>query len=147
MTVEEGQILWKPSAEVKRGAIITNFMNKLAKEKNIKLDTYEKLWEWSVNNVEDYWEFIWKYFNVKHSQGYEQVMKSSSMMDTKWFEGSTLNYVENIFRNKVTKQPIIHSKSETRNLSIMNWDELTDQVASVSTYLRRIGIRPGRAEE
>ena len=143
MTVEEGQILWKPSAEVKREAIITNFMNTLAKEKNVNLETYEELWEWSVNNIEDYWEFIWKYFNVKHSQGYEQVMRSSSMMDTKWFEGSSLNYAENIFKNKVTKQPIIHSKSEIRNLSIMNWDELTDQVASVSTYLRRRGIRPG----
>lgn len=143
MTVKEGQILWEASEKVKKEAIITNFMNVLEKKKNVKLETYQDLWKWSVDNIEDYWEFVWKYFNVKHSQGYEKIMESNSMIDTKWFIGSRVNYAENIFKNKENKENVIHSKSEIRNLSTMNWEELTEQVASVSTYLRKIGVKSG----
>src|SRR5699024_5631271 len=119
------------------------FMDQLNKEKNIKLEDYQDLWEWSVNYLEDYWKFIWDYFNVKYSVDYDEVLKGSSLIETKWFTGSKLNYVENIFENRFKTDPVILSKSEIHGVTTMNWEELTAQVASISTYLRAIGIQPG----
>src|SRR5699024_12865726 len=61
----------------------------------------------------------------------------------KWFRGLKLNYVEKIFENRFKTDPVILSKSEIHGVTTMNWEELTAQVASISTYLRAIGIQPG----
>jgi acetoacetyl-CoA synthetase len=57
------------------------------------------LWEWSVNELEEFWASIWEYFDVQASRPYERVLGSHEMPGTKWFEGAELNYAEHVFRN------------------------------------------------
>lgn len=143
MTVKEGQILWEPSEKIKQEANITQYINWLNKEKNLSLKRYNDLWKWSVSNIDGYWESIWEYFEVISSNPYKQIRTGETIMETKWFSGATLNYVENIFKHTKQDKIAIYSKSEHLPLSTTSWQDLVDQVTSVSIYLRKLGVQPG----
>jgi acetoacetyl-CoA synthetase len=95
----EGTPLWEPSEEFKENANITRYMEWLDREKELSFDDYGELWEWSVNELEEFWASIWEYFEVQASKPYERVLGSHEMPGTKWFEGAELNYAEHVFRN------------------------------------------------
>jgi acetoacetyl-CoA synthetase len=76
--VSEGTLLWEASEEVKQQANITQYMKWLEREKGLRFEDPEKLWEWSVTNIEDFWASLWDYFHVKASKPYRAVLSGLS---------------------------------------------------------------------
>ena len=139
------QPLWKPGKNLTEQGNLRKFMNWLFVKKGLYFRTYQDLWEWSVTDLEDFWESLWQYFNIKSHDIYLEVIQKPvrGMIGTRWFTRATLNYAEHIFRNKTRDRPAILFQSETQSLEKLSWDELEQQVAAVSTWLRQIGIKPG----
>src|SRR5919107_2514756 len=75
----EGTPLWQPSEEFKENANISRYMEWLDREKGLSFDNYGELWEWSVNELEEFWVSIWEYFEVQTSRPYERVLGSHEM--------------------------------------------------------------------
>src|SRR4051794_7128645 len=113
----EGTLLWEPSEEFKENANISRYMKWLEGEKGFSFGDYGELWDWSVNEPEEFWASIWEYFEVKASKLYLQVLGSREMPGTKWFEGAELNYAEHVFRNARPDEPAVMHQSELRPLS------------------------------
>lgn len=91
------------------------------------------------NNLPKYKETIWKQFNVLAHAEYTQVFKQPD----KWFEGSTLNYTEHIFRQKTDDKPaIIYAPNSGESVEI-TWQELITQTTSFADYLHYLKIKPG----
>jgi acetoacetyl-CoA synthetase len=65
------------------------------------------------------------------------------MPNTKWFNNSKLNYVENIFKNKNNGFPAIISLSESRIAKETSWSELEKEVAAIQAVFRNCGIEKG----
>lgn len=143
LTVKEGTLLWEPSEELKREAVITDYINWLNKEKGLSIKEYHELWEWSVQHVEDFWQSIWDYYQVESYSDYEYVLESETMPGAKWFNGATLNYAEHILRNDQGDKVAIYAASETRPYLELTWDELINQTAALAAYLRKIGVERG----
>lgn len=141
--VEEGEILWRPSKERMERANITSYMGWLKEQKGLDFDSYHALWQWSVNDVEAFWESLWHYFGVVHSSPYEKVLSQHNMPGARWFQGAKLNYAEQVFRSMTGDQPALLYQSETAELTEMSWQELHDQVAAVATALGRMGVGMG----
>lgn len=143
----EGTLLWEPSEELKENANISRYMEWLEREKGLHFDDYEELWEWSVNELEEFWASIWEYFDIKASQPYEKVLSSREMpgAERKWFEGAELNYAEHVFRNAEGRpdEAAVLSQSEIRALTEMSWGELRDKTAAVAAGLRSLGVERG----
>lgn len=61
------------------------------------IGTYDDLYEWSVNSVEDFWSTVWDFTNIISSSKGNQVLDSSVPMDAipQWFNGAKLNWAEN----------------------------------------------------
>ena len=59
MNATGGELLWEPSEERRERAVMTRFM----RERGI--DTYEELWQWSVDDLDGFWAAIWDFFD-KH---------------------------------------------------------------------------------
>ena len=55
----EGTFLWEPSEDLKANATITRYMAWLAREKDLSFGDYTELWEWSVTDLEGFWESLW----------------------------------------------------------------------------------------
>lgn len=142
-SVVEGALLWEPSEEIKAKANITRYMKWLKDEKQLEIENYDKLWEWSVTNIEDFWASLWQFFKVKASKQFTEVLSDDKMPGTKWFRGAELNYAENVFSNASLDRPALMFQSEIQPLKEISWEELHKKVASVAAGLRDMGIRPG----
>src|SRR2546421_657472 len=99
--------LWEAGEDVKREANITRYMQWLKSEKGLNFETREELWQWSVNNLEDFWASLWDYFHIKASSPYSAVLSERKMPGAKWFPGAKLNYAEHVFRNATSSCPAV----------------------------------------
>jgi len=75
-------------------------MRWLAKERGLKFAGYAELWQWSVDDLEAFWQAIWDYFDVRSSTPYERVLADRRMPGAKWFPGARLNYAEHVLRHE-----------------------------------------------
>lgn len=141
--ITEGTILWQPSEESKKKAQITMFMNWLQENKGLVMEDYQSLWKWSVDELEEFWESIWEYFDVDSSSPYNCVLETRKMPGAKWFPGARINLVKHIFRQRPKDSVAIYSQSEIRNLETMTWGVLERKVMILANELRKLGVQPG----
>ena len=141
--ISEGTLLWEPSEEMKRQANITHYKQWLESEKGLHFDDPEKLWEWSVSSLEDFWASLWEYFHIKASKPYSAVLTERKMPGAQWFPGAELNYAEHVFRNATSSRPALLFQSESQPLIEISWDELYHNVCTVAQALRAMGVQRG----
>ncbi|QQK80359.1 acetoacetate--CoA ligase [Salicibibacter cibi] len=143
MPVKEGSLLWEPSQEFINQSNLNDYMTWLKDNKGLTFNAYHELWEWSVTNVEDFWETLWVYFDIQANPSYRRVLDAEGVPFAKWFEGAKLNYAEHAFRRARPEETAIISKSEIRPTEKITWQTLYEQVASFAAGLKAEGIKPG----
>ncbi|HET7479060.1 MAG TPA: acetoacetate--CoA ligase [Rubrobacteraceae bacterium] len=139
----EGRLLWEPSEEFKQNANVTRYMEWLRDEKDHDFADYAALWEWSVTDLEGFWESVWEYCGVKAAKPYSAVLKDRKMPGAEWFAGAELNYAEHAFLKARDDEPAIISQSEIRPMSEMSWGELRAKTAALAAGLREMGVERG----
>ncbi len=135
--------LWQPTEAIKSTSNLTGFMEWLSAENIVSTTHYQELWQWSVDNIEDFWRATWNYFNIISDAKPSQVLSSHNMPQVEWFKGTTVNYAEHIFRNKTSKYPALIFKNETDTITETSWIQLEQQVASLKKHLESIGVSKG----
>jgi acetoacetyl-CoA synthetase len=141
--VNEGDLLWTPSAARAEKAQITAFLRWLQRERGLEFPTYEALWQWSVTDLEGFWRAIWDYFGVRSSMPYTRVLGRREMPGTEWFPGARLNYAEHaLAHERPGVDALIYAREQTP-LARMSWTELGSRVRTLATQLRKLGVRPG----
>ncbi|MCB0558162.1 MAG: acetoacetate--CoA ligase [Lewinellaceae bacterium] len=136
-------ILWQPTEAFIYNSRLKHYLDWLKEKKGLQFAGYPQAWAWSVEQPADFWESIWQYFNVVSHSPYHAVLSEDPMPDTRWFEGSTLNYAEHIFRSKNEEHPAIVFQSERHERMEVSWEELEGAVARLAAYLRSIGVKKG----
>jgi len=94
------EILWRPSKGRSKDSALAKYMDWLKKYYSLNFSTYQDLWEWSINDLEQFWETIWLYFDLKSSQPYSKIQGQKKMPGAEWFIDCELNYVEQLLRAK-----------------------------------------------
>ncbi len=141
--LSRGEKLWEPSAETIESSAMTAYMGWLAAERGVEASDYQQLWEWSVNELEDFWRSIWDHFEVISSAPPTTLLAERKMPGARWFEGTELNYAEHVFRDKDDAEVAVLHASELRELGELSWGELRGQVAAVAEGLRALGVERG----
>lgn len=136
-------LLWEGSEAFKKRTTLVRYMRWLESEKSLSFSNYEDLWEWSVTEIEAFWESVWEYFEVRASKPYESVLAERKMPGASWFAGSELNYAEHILRNSRVGSPAIIHRSEVRGYGEMGWQELEEKTAALAAGLRNLGVGRG----
>jgi acetoacetyl-CoA synthetase len=123
---------------------MTAFMKWAGERHAREFADYGELWQWSVDEIEQFWGDIWEYAGVLSSEPYEQVLASREMPGARWFEGARLNYAENMLgRGHPDEDVAILHSSELRPLEELTWGELREQVAALAHGLRTLGVTRG----
>lgn len=143
MTDKIPPILWQPSEAFQHRSNLRMYLDWLYKQKKLLFNTYDEVWQWSVEHSADFWESVWKYFRIISHTPYREVLSNDPMPHAKWFMGSTLNYAEHIFRSYTDEHPAIIFQSETQPMTEISWASLRQQVAALSAYLRKAGVQKG----
>jgi acetoacetyl-CoA synthetase len=118
-------------------------MKWLAQNKKLSFSDYHDVWKWSVNNLEDFWESVWEYFDIIHDGAYRSVLSEKNTFNVSWFEGVKVNYAEHIFRNATDQHPAIIFKTESEEIKEISWKELYSEVASLQHHFRNSNLSEG----
>lgn len=144
--VSEGSALWEPSEEVVANARVTRFAHWLG-DRGVLKESYDELWQWSVTEVDAFWDAIWSYFDVVGERGDGPVRTGGPMPvdGLKWFPGATLNYAANALR-RVQESPdetAVVFRSEAGGHRLLSYRELGLHVAQVRAGLAELGVGKG----
>ena len=141
----DNPILWTPSGQRADASTMAQFERWLETNRDLKFKDYNAMWEWSISDLDGFWSAIWEYFDILHSEGYTSVVENPDVATAKWLTGARLNYAENILRHAATdpNRDAIVVKSETFTRKSLSWRQLEQQVGSVATSLREMGVVQG----
>ncbi|HEV3054026.1 MAG TPA: AMP-binding protein, partial [Solirubrobacteraceae bacterium] len=137
------ELLWTPSAERIERAHITRYTRWLEGSRGLDLPDYTSLWQWSVDDLEEFWGSVVEFFDVHFSTPPERMLTRREMPGAEWFPGAYLSYPEHIFRSKPDDQVAIRFASELRPLDAWTWEELRAQTAAIANGLRALGVVRG----
>jgi len=141
----ERTVLWTPPRDRVESSALADYQRWLAREHGVSTSGYQELLDWSVENIEDFWETMWTYFDVVGDRGDGPVLTGDTMPRVRWFEGATCNYAENILRHADTRpdaEAIVGLHEDERRDSI-TWRELRGRVGALAAWLREHGVEPG----
>jgi len=136
-------LIWAPTEEDIEHANVTAYMKWLKAEKGLSFSGYRDLWQWSVDELEDFWESIWQYFDVQSSTPYECVLRERTMPGAEWFPGARLNFAEHCLRGEGQGREALVETGEIRDTTIHMLDDLAADVRVAATRLREWGVGPG----
>jgi acetoacetyl-CoA synthetase len=143
-SVREGDLLWAPRPDQVAQANITAFTGWLAAEHQLSFGSYEALWQWSVTDLDGFWQAVWDYCGIQASTPPSAVLGRRSMPGADWFPGARLNYAEHILRRRAPgDRDALLFAGENVPLQALSWDALGRQVRTLATYLRARGVQPG----
>jgi len=136
-------LLWEPTEENIKNANMTRFMEFVNQRHGKNFKDYEGLYNWSIENIPEFWGDMWEFGEIVHSQGFDRVVDDlDKMPGSKWFPGARMNFAENLLRYR-DDRPAIIFKGEARVDRTITYSQLFDQVARLTKALRDMVIQKG----
>jgi len=136
------KLLWAPSEERKAEANITRFIGLVNKLYGSGIGSYDELYKWSVEHIQEFWAAVWGFVEIKAS-GYDTVVDDlGKFPGARWFPGSRLNFAENLLRFRDDRLAFIF-RGEGLKSGRMTYAELYDSVANLANSLRKAGVAAG----
>ncbi len=135
--------LWQPSEERIKKTNMYSFMNQVNETFHKNFTTYPELWEWSVENLEDFWATTWDFIDIKASQPYETAIDDPvKMPGARFFVNTKLNFAENLLRFR-NDNPALIFRGEDSIRRTLTYSQLYGEVAKTASALRNAGIQKG----
>src|SRR5690554_5803626 len=142
-TAQEARLMWQPSAAQISASRLDHYQSWVEKHFGLPKGDYEALWQWSVDQLDDFWLSIWQYFDVQADGAAEPVLAQRTMPGAQWFPNASLNYAEHVFRNATDQRPALISRREETGVQEISWAQLERDVGALAASLRRLGIGKG----
>ncbi|MBN1625092.1 MAG: acetoacetate--CoA ligase [Deltaproteobacteria bacterium] len=135
-----GKLLWQPSEERIKKSNMNRFMRSVNSRFGTSLKGYFELYDWSVENIPQFWEAVWAFVGLRASKTYDTAVEDLSVFPgTNWFPGAELNFAENLLRYRDNRTAFLF-KSETREPRSISYIALYRSVAKLADALRLQGI-------
>ena len=137
----------RPSGPAPYVPQIRLYQNWLREQRGLSFDSYHDLWQWSVTELDAFWQSIWDYFELVSPTPHSAVLARNVMPGAQWFPGAQTNYVQQVFRHVQPAHQaglvavISHNEKGLRRE--LTWPELRRQVAAMALHLQAQGVQPG----
>ena len=119
----------------------------LAERHGLRFDSYRELWQWSITDLDAFWQSIWDYFDLQSPTPHRAVLAKNVMPGAEWFPGAQVNYAQQVFRHvepaATAGFAAVISRNESGAERTLSWPELRRQVASLALHLQAQGVQPG----
>jgi acetoacetyl-CoA synthetase len=134
--------LWQPDQKLIDEANLTRFMAEVNRLHSQSFSDYESLYQWSIDDKESFWSTLWDFCEVIGGKGEHVLIDGENIEKAQWFPDATLNFAENLLRNK-SSEIAIYFRAEDRVEYSLTYRELYEQVASIADWLRNNGLEAG----
>ncbi len=131
--------LWEPSKELIKNSNLFAYEKFISKYYKYNFSrNYKKLLKWSVKNPKDFWNSVWKYFEIIGIKT-NKFKLTKDLINSKFFVNSKLNFTENLLV-KNSNQKAITFVSENGYREKKSWKELNIDVKKIITFYKKISI-------
>ena len=134
--------LWSPTVQQIEQAQMTDFMRVVSHKTRIDLNSYDDLYQWSIEQKEQFWSLLWDYCGVIGDRGERVLVNGEAMEHALWFPDARLNFAENLLRRR-TDETAIFFRAEDQVEQQLSFNTLYQQVAAVAAWLIQQGIGKG----
>ena len=137
----------RPSGSAPHVPQIRLYQDWLREQRGLSFSHYNDLWQWSVTELDAFWQSIWDYFELQSPTPHSAALAHNVMPGAKWFPGAQTNYVQQVFRHVQPAHEaglvavISHNEKGVRRE--LSWPELRRQVAALALHLQAQGVQPG----
>lgn len=123
---------------------IGDFLRWVNTEYELDLCDWDSVYTWSITAIEDFWEAVSRYFDVRFRHPYTSVLEQRTMPHARWFPGALLNYTEHSLGSEAQADEIaVTAVSQTREDFTLTFAELRSEVARVRAGLKKLGVGVG----
>ena len=135
--------IWKLGNEKLKNTNLYFYSNFIREKYKIEVGTdFNKIWDWSIKNPEDFWKSIWEFTQINGDQGKVVLKKSDVFYKNRFFPDAKLNYAENLLK-KNDDTPAIIFRSENGFRKEISWKHLNFNVSKISSWMLSNGIKSG----
>jgi acetoacetyl-CoA synthetase len=136
---------WLPAKEQLNNINLIRFIEYIKEKKGLIFNSYQELYEWSIDDRADFWDVFSKFSNIIFSQKHRVVLENpDDMLNSKWFSGSQLNFAENLLRYRDDHPALIFKSEKIGSDPItLSYQDLYLEVARLAKSLCEMGISVG----
>lgn len=136
-----------PTAHANYVPQIRLYQNWLKQNRGISFERYEDLWQWSISDLDSFWQSIWDYFELQSPTPHTAVLAKNAMPGAVWFPGARVNYASQVLRHVDAAHaagfPALIAQNELGVRQEISWPELRRRIASMALHLQAQGLQPG----
>jgi len=142
---DEGELLWQhPTPKETK---MWDFLQRINQKHQKEFQTYDELYQWSIDNIAELWGEIWEYCGIRHSEPYKKVVSDANTMYPRpaWFEGAKLNFAENLLfpTQKVDDDGLAVIAATETTRERVTWKELRERVRRCQAGMKAAGLQSG----
>lgn len=137
------QVMWTPPPADSNDSPMVAFRTWLAARTGHPMGAYDDLWQFSIDNPDQFWRSLATYFDIPVTTG---GLSATDTPGASWFPGSTVNYAEQALRVSTRRSPsdtAIIAVSEDGSTDALTLTELRRRVAAIASALRTQGVDRG----
>ena len=131
----ENICLWKPSQSRIDQSRMVDFIKNVNVHFQKSFASYEDLYQFSVENKEDFWKFLIDYFSISYQGSLEPVLLDNSFESYSWFSKSELNFAENLLKKGKDQSVALIFKHESGTETTTTYKQLKDSVVNLKSVL------------
>ena len=137
------ELLWTPTEARIKSTNLHRFMSSINTKYNQTFSEYATLYQWSLENIPEFWSMMWEFADIIASKPYDQVIDDlGKMPGAQWFSGARLNFAENLLRYRDDQTALVF-KGEDQDVRRITYAELYNEVARIAGSLRAAGVQSG----
>lgn len=134
--------MWAPMPEGIEQANMTAFCHQAAADWQAELKDYGSLYQWSIDNPEQFWVSVWNYAKVIGDRGTTVLVDGDRMLDARWFPEAKLNFAENLLRRHDDGDALVFW-GEDRIKRRISHAQLYEKVSRTAKALKALGVVTG----
>ena len=136
------RLLWQPSQQRIEQTLLYRFMCSQKRGFENADDSYDALWQWSLEEPEAFWRAVWDFCGLVGEPGEVVLRHTERLMDTEMFPEATLNYARNLMAKK-SGEPALIFHGENGQRREWQWRELESAVSRLQQALKALGVGRG----
>ncbi|WP_404366427.1 acetoacetate--CoA ligase [Marinobacter sp.] len=142
----QAPVVWRPDTEMLENSHMGRYRRWLESSGHGLFADYHALHQWSVRELDTFWQTVWDYCGLHCETPARQVLGKRSMPGAEWFPGMRLNFAANLLRTATGEgadREAVVAHCETRPVLRRTYGELLADVGALEAFLRAKGIASG----
>ena len=132
--------IWSPTKTSIENSHLFQFSKFVSEKTGKKLNDWEKLYQWSTEDLGSFWSLCSDYVGIRWMKqaetSFRPAKKIGSLRGTQWFPGARLNFCENLLL-EADDSIAISSLIEGEEIEHISGRRLRNDVAKLAKYLKK----------